>query len=411
MKLLGAALLAAVSLGGLKPALAAELELAMWQYEEPGAGGWWKQVLEAFKAEHPDINVTVTNIPFADYLDQMTVRFASSRPPGLVTLLPVNMPLFATQGWLEPLDEQIKGTPVGTDQWSPLQSEQVWEDKTMGVLISAIPDMLYYNKKMLSDAGVAVPTSYDEFVAAVAKVHNPDAGFYGFSAVSTEHPQIGFDLIEHAEWQGVHPILDGKYNFTAPDVVAAIDKWRNLVKTYAPLGLNSTKNRRLFADGKAAFMLNGSQIWAVVETGPDEVKSNVEAVRAPFASNMGGGVLGLHIPTGLPDDVKQAAWELIDFVIQPEWQEKLAVANFSAAGLNVTLPEDVLNSKSIYRNLQTAIEGVVPRSPLLQAIRENSAEFNEICMRTSMKLLSTDLPTADVLAEAQAQLEQAVPLS
>ncbi len=411
MKLLGAALLAAVSLGSMKPALATDLELAMWQYEEPGAGGWWKQVLEAFSKAHPDINVAVTNVPFADYLDQMTIRFASGRPPGLLSLLPINMPLFATQGWLEPLDARIAGTPVGTDQWTPLQLEQVWEGQNMGVLISAIPDMLYYNKTMLDAAGVAVPTSYDEFVVAVAKVHNPDAGYYGFSAVSTEHPQIGFDLIEHAEWQGVHPILDGKYNFTAPEVVAAIDKWRNMVKAYAPLGLNSTMNRRLFADGKAAFMLNGSQIWAVVETGPDEVKANVEAIATPFAKNQGGGILGLHIPTGLPEDVQQAAWELIDFVIQPEWQEKLAVANVSASGLNIELPEDVLNSKAVYRSLRAAMEGVVPRSPMLTKVRENSAEFNEICMRTSMRLLSTDLPTADILADAQRQLEQAVPLS
>jgi multiple sugar transport system substrate-binding protein len=396
-------------MAGMKPAVAAtDLEMSMWQYEQAGSGDWWKAVLGAFQAAHPDINVKVTNIPYASYLDQMTVRFAAGRPPGLVMLLPLNVGLFADQGWLEPLDDRLAGTPIGGPDWTPLQSMEIWDGKTRGVLISAAPDMLYYNQKLLDDAGVTVPGSYDEFVAAVAKGNHPDKGYYGLSAVTTEHPQIGQDLLEHIQWQGADPIKDGAYNFEDPQVVAAVDKWRNMIKANAPLGLNSTQNRQLFADGKALFMIAQPTIWAVVEKGASKADARLTAT--PFARTLGDGVIGLNIPAGIDKATQDAAWTLITFVTQPEWQRKFMQAVYSFAGLEVEIPAEVVATKPVYGALMAADFDIASRGPLEVPILKNSGEFYQIVTRAGVKLISTDDATADILAALQAQLEQAVPL-
>lgn len=410
LKAMAFAFAATFALAGTSPGHAAtDLELSMWQYEQAGSGDWWKAVLGAFKTAHPEINVTVTNIPYSNYLDQMTIRFAAGRPPGLAMLLPLNVGLFASQGWLEPIDDRIKGTAIGGPDWTPLQIMEVWDGKTMGVLVSAAPDMLYYNQKILDDAGVAVPTSYAEFVAAVAKATQPDKGYYGLSAVTTEHPQIGQDLLEHIQWQGAQPIKDGKYNFTDPQVVAAVDTWRNMIKTSAPLGLNSTQNRQLFADGKAAFMLAQPTIWAVVEKGA--AKGDARLTATPFAKTLGDGVIGLNIPSGTDKATQDAAWTLITFVTQPEWQQKFVAAVYSFGGLKVDLPADQVASKPVYGAIMNADFAVSSRGPLDPAILKNSGEFYQIVTRTGVKLISTDDPTEKVLADMQAQLEQATPLN
>jgi multiple sugar transport system substrate-binding protein len=283
-----------------------------------------------------------------------------------------------------------------------------WQGKAQGVLISAAPDMLYYNQKLLDDAGVTLPKSYDEFVAAVAKGNHPDKGYYGLSAVTTEHPQIGQDLLEHIQWQNADPIKNGKYNFKDPQVIAAVDKWRNMIKAHAPLGLNSTQNRQLFADGKAVFMLAQPTIWAVVEKGA--AKADARLTATPFGRTLGDGVIGLNIPAGTSKATQDAAWTLITFVTQPEWQRKLMQAVYSFSGLKVDLPADVVKTKPVYGALMAADFNINSRGPLEPAILKNSGEFYQIVTRTGVKLISTDQPSSGVLADMQAQLERAVPL-
>jgi ABC-type glycerol-3-phosphate transport system substrate-binding protein len=408
-----AAVIAAVAMSGNKLAAApTELEFATSQMEEPGSGDWWKQVIPAFEAAHPEVHVTVTNIPFVNFLDQMTIRFASGRPPGVMTLLPVNVGQFASQDWLQPLDDRIKGTPIGGPSWTTLQKEETWDGKTMGVLLSTGPDMLFYNKKMLQDAGVALPKSYDEFVAAVNKLTNREKGIYGLSSVTTEHTQIGFDLLEHIEWQGLDAVKDGKYNFTDPAVVAAVDKWRNMVMKNSALGLNSTMNRQLFADGKAAFMFAGPWIWPVVEKEPKDVQANEDLIATPFKRTLGGGLVGLHIPAGLDKATQDAAWSFIEFAIQPQWEQRLAFLDDTLPALQVALPKEALDSsKPVYRAMMAANIDVSPRIPLVRAIRANDGDFNDICVKAAVRMLSTTTPTADILKDLQNKLEQSFPLN
>ena len=80
-----------------------------------------------------------------------------------------------------------------------------------------------------------------------------------------------------ASWvigSGADWLKGGKYNFTDPAVVKAVDNWRQSVG-YAPKGTNSATARQLFVDGKVAFLRDGPWVWGAVEKASAENKPNL----------------------------------------------------------------------------------------------------------------------------------------
>ena len=89
-----------------------ELEFPSWQAEEPGVDRFWKESIAAFEASHPNVHINLYQVPFKEYIDKLTVRFASNNPPPIVQLPTRNLPSFASQGWLAPLDDMIAKTDI-----------------------------------------------------------------------------------------------------------------------------------------------------------------------------------------------------------------------------------------------------------------------------------------------------------
>ena len=65
----------------LAPAAHAQttLEFPTWQAEEPGVSTWWKELIAAYEKRYPDVKINLQQVPFAQFVKQMTVRFAAER--------------------------------------------------------------------------------------------------------------------------------------------------------------------------------------------------------------------------------------------------------------------------------------------------------------------------------------------
>jgi len=189
----GVALGVALAASTLVAQAQTQVDFVSHQLGEPGNSDWWKAAIQAFEAENPDIKIKQDYIPFADYLTQLTIRFASNRGPAVIQLSEQNYGAYASQGWLASLDGRIEGTDIATD-WASAQADLKWDGETRGVLISNSALMLFYNEDLLKKAGVAVPTNWDEFKAAVARMTDKEAGTFGLSAVTTEHPTAVEDV-------------------------------------------------------------------------------------------------------------------------------------------------------------------------------------------------------------------------
>lgn len=406
----GAAFGAALAASTLVAQAQTELDFASWQLEEPGNSDWWKAAIKAFEAENPDIRIKQNYIPFADYLTQLTIRFASNRPPAVIQISEQNYGAYASQGWLAPLDERIQGTDIATD-WASAQADLKWDGETRGVLISNSALMLFYNEDLLQKAGVAAPKSWEEFKTAVAKLTDKQAGTFGLSAVTTEHPTAVEDLHRYAMWAGTSLVKDGKYNLTAPEVVAALDAYRQTVGQNAPLGNNSAVARQLFVDGRTAFLIDGPWVWSWLEKATPEMRPKLKMVRTPFEPQEAPGGITIHIAEGLDQGTADAAWKFVQFVTRPEWQRAYLKQTGQPAGRkSPVLTSDDIAAAPQLEIISAAAMASEPLFPTDQRIRGNFAEYSAILMTAALKLLSTQEPTEAVLKVAQDQLQAAIPL-
>lgn len=410
-KLLVAGGLSLLTLGSLSSGTnaATTINLTNWQGEEPGFKDWWNGVIAAFEEANPDVKINVQNIPFKDYVSQLTVRMASGRPPELLTLPIDGFATFAPQGWLSDLGDLIEGTPI-TSNWSDLQSEMVWEGKTEGVLLGSHSFMLFYNESLLQKAGLTPPTSFDDFATAVSKATDRDAGIFGIAAVTTEHPTLTVDLLRYADWQG-HPLIkDGRYNLTDPGVIAAVENYRKIVGGNAALGNNSTVARQLFTEGKAAFFIDGPFFNSALEKSPPEVRPHLKMMKTPFTPVLGSVSHGIHLAEGLDADQRDKAWSFVKFLAQPEWQQKYTQLTWGASGQRNPLTPDMAAQSPVLKVINDSVIGVSPLVPRVAKIRANSGEFYAITQRAALQVISTEQPVADIMAATQEALEKAIPL-
>jgi len=403
--LASAAVLLAAS---VSPAVAQTvLDFPTWQAEEPGVSTWWKNLIAAYEKKYPDVRINLQQIPFNQFVKQMTVRFAAGTPPDIVHLPSRDFASFADQGWLEPLDERLRATDIPAN-WPPLQADMQWAGKTQGVLLMGYGGMLFYNDKRLKDAGVAVPKTPGEWLAAMKATTAADKGLFGLSTITAEHPNM---VVEMASWvigSGADWLKGGKYNFTDPAVVAAVDQWRQSV-AYAPKGTNSATARQLFIDGKTAFLRDGPWVWGAVEKAPADVKPQLKVAGLPFPVEPGGASNSLHIAAKSDTKKKDAAWNFIVMAASPEWQRAYGLTGSPAPRKNTLTAADFAANPHL-----KAISDEAARAqnlfPSVPAVRAGYNDFATQVTKAAMRMISTQDPTPRVLADLQRDLERELPL-
>jgi len=383
------------------------LDFPTWQAEEPGVSTWWKDLIAAYEKKYPDVKINLQQVPFAQFVKQMTVRFAAGNPPDIVHLPSRDFASFADQGWLEPLDERLKTTDIPAS-WPPLQSEMRWNGKTQGVLLMGYGGILFYNEQKLADAKLAVPKTPEQWLAAMKATTDASKGQFGLATITAEHPNM---VVEMASWvigSGADWLAGGKYNFTDPAVVKAIDGWRQSV-AFAPKGTNSATARQLFIDGKVAFLRDGPWVLGALEKANPDVKPHLKIAGLPFPVTPGGASNSLHITAKTDAKKKEAAWRFIELAASPEWQNRYALTGSPAPRKGALKASDIA-AKPALKIVNDEAAKAHNLFPELQPVRANYNDFATLVTKAAMKMISTPEPTAKALAELQTELERQVPL-
>ncbi len=384
------------------------LDFPSWQAEDPGFAEWWKALIQEYEALHPGVKIKFYPIPFVNYVNQLTVRFAGRNPPDIVHLPTRNFASFANQKWLEPIDDLIKGTDIPA-KWSPLQSEMVWEGKTYGLLLLPYGNLLYYNEKILQDAGVKAPTTPTEWLDAMAKTTNRDKGIFGLVTTTAEHPNMFIDaatwvLGEKQDW-----LKGNKYSFTDPGVIAAMEQFRKSL-SYAPPGTNSTVARQLFIDGKAAFLRDGPWVWATLQKAKPEIRPSLKMAQLPFPVITGGASNSLHMPARIDPRKRKLVWEFFLLAASPPWQERYVQLTGSPAGRSGMINVEQAKRDPHLAAIVQAADRAVNLFPTQGELRENYNEFATLFSRAVVRMQSSPQPTELILANLQKELNAAVPL-
>lgn len=174
-KFKGAAFAALTSATALFATSASAVEIEYWQYFFDARVTAMEQLIENFEAANPDITVTMTHFPYADYRTKVAAAIPAGEGPDVVQLF---------YGWLNDYvkAELIQPLPTDTFPASMVDEEffpmvQAMKDgDAYWALPTAVRSLaLFYNERLLEEAGVEPPTNMEEFMAAAAAMTKTDA--------------------------------------------------------------------------------------------------------------------------------------------------------------------------------------------------------------------------------------------
>ncbi|HKQ95223.1 MAG TPA: sugar ABC transporter substrate-binding protein [Aestuariivirgaceae bacterium] len=161
----------AFSLIVVKPAVAEDitLEFTVWNYSLDTI----QDNARKFEAENPGIKVKITDYTWQDYHDSLVLRFRGGTPTDIAYVGQDWLPAWAAAGFLAPLDDVATADVLGDlkkDIAGFSVSDMTYKDKLYGLPYYADTISFIYNKKVLADAGIAVPQTWDEVMAAAEKL-------------------------------------------------------------------------------------------------------------------------------------------------------------------------------------------------------------------------------------------------
>lgn len=407
---LAAGLLSTTAISG---ATAQTLRFVSWQNDDGGMGDWWKAAISKFEAEHPGVNIEFTKVERKAYADTMTTLFAGGQPPHIVHLASFEYQKFAENGWMENLDPWLEKDGIDMTGWAG-QDTCVWNGETACIMMLYFGFMMAYNPELLEDAGVAVPTNYEEFLAA-AKATTKDLNGDGITdQYGTGHETKGgagqylTEMLNYVLDAGAYwTDKSGNITIDTPEMIEGLSRWKTVIKSgVTPIDLSAGDIRKLFSDGKIALRLDGPWLYGTMQKGAAADKLKV--AMPPFSPPVGGSSNVLGMASEISDEEKQLVWDFIKITMSPEFQRDYAVIAGNtppSPAADVTGVEaDVPHFQLLIDSQKAAAAAGVDRIPT--GLEIQYGEFSKMIQEEVQRMLIEDLDPADVVKTMQARAEE-----
>ncbi|MER7670128.1 ABC transporter substrate-binding protein [Kitasatospora sp. NPDC096128] len=208
------------------------------------------------------VRVEQTSVPGASLIPKVLQQASSRTLPDLLMLDNPDLQQIARTGALTPLDGY--GIDAGGFARGIL-SAGTYQGRVYGLAPNVSTVALIYNKDMLTEAGVAVPRTWDELKAAAAALTRP--GRYGMA--------VDANATFEGTWQFL-PFLwsngGDERHLDTPQAAQALQLWVDLVKSgsmsKSVLNWTQADVHDQFVAGRTAMMINGP--WRIPALNQDE---------------------------------------------------------------------------------------------------------------------------------------------
>ncbi len=128
---------------------------------------WWTQFEKDFEAENPDIDLNIEIVSWNDLYTKVSTMISTNQAPDIL-----NIDTFAdyvADDLLMPAEDYV------SDELKAKFFESFWNANEIDGTVYALPILasaraLWYNQDLLDEAGVEVPTTWDELTEACAKL-------------------------------------------------------------------------------------------------------------------------------------------------------------------------------------------------------------------------------------------------
>ncbi|MEZ5753487.1 MAG: ABC transporter substrate-binding protein [Paracoccaceae bacterium] len=259
------ALLASTLLGGAASAQDVTLTIESWRNDDLTI--WQDTIIPAFEAANPGIKVVFAPTAPAEYNAALNSKLAAGSAGDLITCRPFDASLeLYNQGHLADLSglaAMANFSPVAKSAWQTDDGSA-----TFCVPMASVIHGFIYNKDAFDALGIAVPTTRDEFFAALDKIKAD--GTYIPMAMGTndqwEAATMGYNNIGPNYWKGEEgrlALIKGEQKLTDADWVAPFEELARW-KDYLGDGFEAQTypdSQNLFTLGRAAIYPAGS--WEI----------------------------------------------------------------------------------------------------------------------------------------------------
>lgn len=365
---------------------------------------WQKSWVDTFKGAFPDVEVTQTPIPFADYHNKMYTDMASGQAADLVTPYDPQIGQWIREGLLEPLDDCLASHDIDTSTLIPAQELAIVDGKTYGIPLYTNPRVLVYNKQLFEQAGVSQPKDLKEFKKAISGATDSSTQQFGFGTVTgSDSPAATYlEIMPIIAGFGGAFVTDGKATADSDEVAEALSFIDELYDDgEIPQGQTQSAYREAFAAGKVASAAIGGFIFNVVKGKNPAVGEQLDAVPLPLPTGETVAVtVYLSIPAGAKN--KDAACELLATSFDPELQATTS-SMLTAIPATGEVDQAFLDENPYFQAVVDAADTAVSYAP--QGAEEHMAEVTQTITDVYQEMLTTPMTGEEASKEIQSQLE------
>ena len=292
-----AALAAATSLAALATPAAAQVEIEYWQYFFDARVQAMEQLIEGFEEENPGITVKMTHFPYADYRTKVAAAIPAGEGPDVVQLFYGWLNDYVAADLIQPLPADSFPAERIDEEFFPMV-QAMKEGDAYWALPTAVRSLaLFYNERLLEEAGVQPPETLDEMIAAAKAMTKVD----GAGNVTQVGMTAGMTAQDHHWWRevlvrqfGGEPYLDDyrTVNYNTPEGVAALEFYVGMTEGDPPASSFGFMDepQAAFRAGRAGMHIDGSfRIGALNDTrglnwGVTELPANADGARSNYSS-------------------------------------------------------------------------------------------------------------------------------
>ena len=430
----GAAAFAAFGPRGVGERVQGRIVLDYWEKWTGHEGKAMEAIVDRFNESQSRLFVRYLVTAGVD--EKGMVAIAGGSPPDLLGLYAYNIPLFAERGAIVPLDEY--GPSLSPSRYAAgLRSfvthpARDGSSRTWGTISAAGTLALYYNKRILAEAGVSgpgggPPATMEEFEACNQKLTVLNSS----GAVE----RAGFIHAEPGWWSWIWPQVfggglwdpaTGTSTLTSEATVRGYEWVRSTARAFDPKAFGKFRSsfgnydspENAFLTGQLAMIVQGPWLANVIEAHHDR------PARAAGRPELDYGVMPLPSIAALRDDANpigaaeadvvviprgskhpEACVEFLQFCQRQEHLEELARAHFKSSPLAVSSKQFL----ATHPNKGIAAFDAIAKSPRA-FVTPRTSVWPEI--KREMDAMMDDLyrgeATATVLARVNARVQAAL---
>ncbi len=245
-----------------------------------------------FVREHPGINLDWVVLEEKILREKTTTDVAAHGGQfDIVTIGPLETPLWGRRGWLLPLEDKLPPSYDIGDLLKPIRDGASWNGHLYALPFYGESSLTYYRKDLFRQAGLSMPSqpTYADIARFAQKLNDPSHDTYGvclrgkpgwgenIAYISTVANTFGARWFDEA-WRP---------QFDTPEWHSAVAFYVDLLQRYGPPGSSSNgfnENLTLFENGRCAMWIDATvAAGSLFDSTESKVASTVGFAPAPVA--------------------------------------------------------------------------------------------------------------------------------